>query len=150
MRGWRFNEETGSWEPPPTHVHPSSSSGKDTLGGFQRANLAAALTNSQLDRVTGVPVSETMAFPGSVVGITVASGDARTAGSATFTVFKNGSSVGLSAALDATNTQYAYATQATGLDTFVAGDRLDIRVTTTADWAPTTADVNASVIVEFS
>lgn len=64
---------------------------------------------------------------GSVVGISVAGDAARTAGAVTFEVYINGAATGLSVTIDGTNTQYHYATQASGLDTYAAGDRIDIR-----------------------
>lgn len=120
------------------------------LAGFGEDNLAASLTNSQLYRnVQGIEaqIPLVMSHEGAIVGLAVASSEARTAGTATFEVYKNGAATGLTAVLDATDTQYASSTQAASLDTFVAGDRLDVRVTTDGSWAPTTADVEAVVSV---
>jgi hypothetical protein len=86
---------------------------------------------------------------GSVVGISVACTEARTAGTATFTVFHNGATTGFGVTIDATNPQYNSATQASGLDTFAANGRLDVRVTTTALWAPTSADCEATITVQY-
>jgi len=120
------------------------------LTGFGEDNLAASLTNSQLFRnVQGIeaqiPVVVTRA--GAIVGLAVAASEVRTAGTATFEVFLNGVATGLTAVLDATDTQYAFATQADTADPFVAGDRIDIRVTTDGTWAPTTVDVDCSVVI---
>ena len=118
--------------------------------GFGEDNLAASLTDSQLYRnVQGVAlqVPVVVSHSGDIIGVTVASSEARTAGTATFEVFKNGTGTGLSVVLDGTDTQYAAAAQATGLDTFASGDRLDVRVTTDGSWAPTTADVEASIVI---
>lgn len=124
--------------------------GAGFLVGFGEDNLAAALTDSQLYRQiqtvqAQIPVTATHA--GSVIGVSVASSEARTAGTATFEVFKNGTGTGLTCILNGTDTQYASAVQATGVDTFVAGDRLDVRVSTDGSWTPTTADVEAAITV---
>jgi hypothetical protein len=88
-----------------------------------------------------------MSHEGSIVGIAVASSEARTAGTATFEVYKNGSTTGLTTVLDGTDPQFASSAQAGSLDTFIVGDRLDVRVTTDGSWAPVTADVEAAISV---
>lgn len=125
-----------------------SGGGSSLVEGFGEDNLAASLTNSQLYRnVQGIEAQLPVVMPraGSIIGLSIASSEARTAGTATFEVYKNGAATGLTAVLDGTDTQYAYAVQAASLDTFVAGDRLDVRVTTDGTWAPTTADVEAVI-----
>lgn len=120
------------------------------MSGFGEDNLAASLTNSQLYRnVQGIQFQTPIvtSHSGDIVGLTVASSEARTAGTATFEIYKNGTGIGLTVVLDATNPQYVAASQAAALDTFVSGDRLDVRVTTDGSWAPTTADVEASIVI---
>lgn len=129
----------------------SGAGGQAYLTGFGEDNLAANLTNSQLYRNTqGVEtqIPTVTTHSGDIVGIAVASSEARSAGTATFEVFKNGTGTGLTTVLDGTDTQYASASQALGLDTFVAGNQLDIRVTTDGSWAPTTAEVEAVIVIE--
>lgn len=121
--------------------------GKDSIYGWYDVDLADALTNDQMTRSVGV-LGVTMAYPGSIVAIMVNSTEARTAGTATFEVFKNGTGIGLTAVLDGTNTTKKVTTQAFATDTFVAGDVLDIRVTTSG-WTPTTADVEAGLVVQY-
>lgn len=121
--------------------------GKDSVYGFYDVDLADAQSAAQLTRSVGV-LGVPMAYPGSVVAIMVNSTEARTAGTATFEVFKNGTGIGLTAVLDGTNTTKKVTTQAFGTDTFVAGDVLDIRVTTSS-WTPTTADVEAGFVVQY-
>lgn len=75
-----------------------------------------------------------------VVGISVRSSAARTAGSVTVEGAKNGTGVGLSATLDATNTQSHYARQRRGADRGVAGDRVGALISSPS-WTPVTADV---------
>lgn len=128
-------------------------SGRTTIAGFHRENLADSLTASQLERSlsgaldAALPVVVTHA--GSIVGISVASTEARTASTATFEVYKNGAATGLTCVLDGTNTQYAFAVQAIDLDAVAAGDRLDVRVTTTGTWTPITADVEATIVLQY-
>jgi hypothetical protein len=120
------------------------------ISGFGEDNLAASLTNSQLYRVvqgvqSQIPVVASHA--GAVIGLSVASSEARTAGTATFEVYLDGVATGLQAVLDATDTQYAYAVQGGTADPYDAGAQLDVRVTTDGSWTPTTADVEAAIIV---
>ncbi len=130
----------------------SGGTGKAVIAGFTEDNLAASLTDSQLYRdvqSVDIQIPVVMSHSGHIVGVSVAASEVRTAGTATFEVFKNTVATGLTTVLDGTDTQYASSTQATSLDTFVADDRLDIRVTTDGSWAPTTADVEAAITVQF-
>lgn len=85
---------------------------------------------------------------GSITGVAVKSNDARTAGTLTVEVTKNGSGTGLTAVLDGTNTTFKATTQAKGSDTFAAGDELGVIITTDGSWAPTTADIRVCIEVE--
>lgn len=76
-----------------------------------------------------------------IVGISVRSSAARTAGTLTVDATVNGTATGLQAVLNATNTQTAYSTQRRESDTGSAGDRVGVKITTDASWAPTTADI---------
>lgn len=89
----------------------------------------------------------TMLRPGSITGVIVKSNAARIAGTLTVEVYKNGSAIGLTAVIDGTNTTFKATTQNVGDDTFVAGDEIGVRITTSADWSPTTADIQALVEV---
>ena len=127
-----------------------SGGGTALIEGFGEDNLAASLTNSQLYRnIQGIEAQlpVVMSRAGSIVGLSVASSEARTAGTATFEVYKDGTATGLTAVLNAIDTQYVDASQAASLDTFVAGNRLDVRVTTDGSWAPATADVEAVITI---
>jgi hypothetical protein len=118
------------------------------IGGWGRIDVAANLTDAQLVRDTGggtstLPVLVMRA--GSITGIWVAASTARTGGTLTVEVWKNGVATGLTAVLNATNTTYKTTTQLPELDTIAAGDRLDIRITTDASWTPATADIEAGL-----
>ena len=90
-----------------------------------------------------------MPYAGSIIGISVASNEARSAGTLTVDATKDGTATGLQAVLDDDPNQYAYATQAKDTDTFTAGQRIGVKITTDGDWAPTTADIVVTVIVEM-
>jgi hypothetical protein len=90
-----------------------------------------------------------------VTAVVVTSTEARTAGTLTVTVFKNtglagaaGSTIGLTAVLDGTNTSRKATTQAKDTDTFAAGDELYAVVTTDASWAPITGDIRVALDFE--
>lgn len=116
---------------------------------FMQANVAATQTAVAID-VLGLAgnTEYVMAFPGSIIGISIAANAARSAGTLTVDATKNGTVTGLQAVLDGTNTQYHYASQDAESDVFVAGDRLGVKITTTGAWAPTTADIVVTVIVQ--
>lgn len=87
---------------------------------------------------------------GSILGIAVKSNAARTAGTLTVEVYKNGSTAtGLQAQLNGTDTQFASGYQKRGADNFAAGDYLQVKITTDGSWAPTTADIRAMIEVEM-
>lgn len=75
-----------------------------------------------------------------VVGISVVSSEARTAGTLTVDVTIDGTVTGLQAILDATNTTRDTGTQARGSDVASAGARIGVKLTT-ASWTPVTADI---------
>jgi hypothetical protein len=90
-----------------------------------------------------------MPLAGSVVGIIVYTNEARTAGTLTVEATINGTGTGLTAVLDGTNTTTKLTTQAIGADTFTAGQRLGVKITT-ASWTPTTADIDVSLLVTLA
>lgn len=126
------------------------------ITGFSN-DIDGVSTNTQCWRVAGrmgspqtnqIPV--VMDRAGSVVGISVALDQARTAGTLTVKAFIDGTDTGLSAVVDGTNTQYSYATQAAGLDTFAAGGRVDVRATNSS-FAPAAGnEFEATVVVQYS
>jgi len=91
-----------------------------------------------------------MPYAGSVIAISIASNDARTAGTLTVDVTVDGAATGLQAVLDDDPTTYAYTVQAKDTDTFTAGQRLGVDITTDAAWEPdATPDIVVVVIVEM-
>lgn len=81
-----------------------------------------------------------------IVGISIASSEARTAGTLTVDATIDGTVTGLQAALDATNTTRDTGTQVRGSDVGSAGSRVGVKLTT-ASWTPVTADVAVTVWV---
>ena len=83
---------------------------------------------------------------GSIVGLVTRFSEAITAGSVTLTVRVNGAPGTLAAtSVGGTGTQV---TQAPGVDTYAAGDLLDIAITTDGAFAPITTDVEAYLQVQ--
>src|SRR5690349_6166330 len=122
--------------------------GGATAHRFIDSNLAASLTSSAMAIPGDSALTQiTMPFSGSIVAISVACENARAAGTATFKPTINGTeSSTLSAVLNGTNTQYAYGTQAAGIDSFAAGQRVGVKVTTDGSWAAgTTPSVDVEV-----
>lgn len=118
---------------------------------FFQDNVAASQSDVALLVAGSGTVSEvTMPFAGSVTGISIASNEARTADTLTVDATINGTASGLQATLDGDNTTYHYTTQAKDVDTFSAGDRLGVDITTGGSWAPVTADIIVVVYVSFN
>lgn len=123
-----------------------------SIDGWYQDNVAASQTNVELTRATGRWAA---VRAGSVIGVLVISSEARTAGTLTVTVYKNtglagaaGSSIGLTAVLDGTNTSRKATTQAKDTDAFAVGDELYPVVTTDGSWLPVTADIRVVLLVE--
>ena len=92
-----------------------------------------------------------MPFNGIVRGICISGSGARTAGTATFQVFRNGSYIGggaSDAVIGATSTQFVCSS--TGAAVVNAGDILDVRVTTTVAWLPVNLYFTAQIVYEFT
>lgn len=85
---------------------------------------------------------------GSVIGITVYSNEARSAGTLTVEVTIDGVGTGLTAVLDVTNPSLKVTTQAKDTDQFTAGQRIGATLTTDGTWAPVTADITVVVLIE--
>jgi hypothetical protein len=119
------------------------------VDGFFQNAVPANQTNVRLARHGGAAPAVWIApRNGWVHDIWVFSDAARTTGTLTLTLFKNGVALGATTAvLNAVNTTY----KLTQVDNFVLpfnpGDQLDLRVTT-ATWAPTTANILAGMEVE--
>lgn len=118
----------------------------DNTGGTSTANnqllVCVDRPNSTFDAIT--VTDEIMPWDFELVGISVTSNAARTAGTLTVDATIDGTVTGLQAALDGTNTTRDTGVQARGTDVGVAGSRLGVKLTTSS-WTPTTADIVATV-----
>ena len=118
--------------------------------GFSRQNVAASLSAVALNIQGSSDNTEyVMPYAGSIIGISIAANAARSAGTLTVDATIDGSVTGLQAILNASNTQYHYGTQAKDSDAFTAGQRVGVKITTDASWAPTTADIVVTIFVEM-
>lgn len=114
------------------------------------ADAQAAVAMNVLEVVGGTTIlgvtEYVMPFDFEIVGISVTSNEARTAGTLTADATIDGTVTGLQAILDATNTTRDSGTQARGTDAGVAGQRVGVKLTT-ASWTPVTADLVVTVWV---
>jgi len=141
----QFMESVGATPGWTTLVHADWT----VLADWFQDNVAASQSAVALLRPnsrTEVP----MPTGGSVIGIVVFTNDARTAGTLTVDATIDGTVTGLTAVLDGTNTTTKATTQAVDLDTFTAGQRIGVKITTDGSWAPTTADIDVAVLVALT
>lgn len=121
---------------------------RSTIDGWFQDNAAASQSAVPLGRGnarTEVPAPA----PGHVLAVAVHSNAARSAGTLTIEPTVNGVPVGPSAVLDGTNTTDDQGDVIFGVAPFVAGDLLGAVVTTAGTWAPTTADIDVSLLVAY-
>lgn len=127
-------------------VLTAAAKSRQTVDGFYANAVAASVTAQVLTRNGAAgPQAHLPVQSGSVTGVAVYSDAAVAAGTLTVEVFVNGVGTGLTAELNTTDTQLKIATQAAGIDTFVGGDRIDIRFTTNPAFLPITANIIASL-----
>jgi hypothetical protein len=106
-------------------------------GAVADAQSAVAMTYA--DGIADV-TEFTMPWEYEIVGISITSDIARTAGTITVDATVNGTATGLQAVLDGTNTLRKATTQARGSDVGAAGSRIGVKLTS-ASWTPVTNDV---------
>ena len=136
---------------------PSSTTGVPTAAGKSIVNrvaltgftdASANTRQSYRPMVAGADAQMGIRMPwaGKVVGLSILTTTARTAGTSVWTVNKNGAATAVTATLDGTNT-ISHSTTG-GTDTFVAGDILDVRHTDTT-YTPAGVIIEATVFVEY-
>ena len=116
---------------------------------FFQANVAATQSEVALKEATNQNTGLTMPFSGEVIAVTATLSAAATAGTATVSATIGGT-------ID-TDTSCAVTTQ-TGKSTivprdkatFVAGDVLGVKITTSGTWDATTADLTVTVLVALA
>lgn len=112
------------------------------LSGWGQSNVAASQSEVQLSRY-GVAWQAPLILPfgGSVIGLLVGLSAARTAGSLTMQVFLDGSASGLEVVIDGDSPLTIEDTASPGEYPFEAGEKVTVRISTSSDWAPASADV---------
>jgi hypothetical protein len=120
---------------------------------WYQQNVAASQSSVALN-LLGTTDNSEVVYPqtGRVIGISVSSNAARTAGTLTVSPVVNGTaSTTLSVSLDGTNTQYNSALQgsAQNINDFTANQSIGVEITTDGSWAPTTADIVVNLFVDF-
>lgn len=118
---------------------------------FYQDNVTASQSGVALSNGLGSVQDYVMPASGFVVGVGVYSNADRTAGQLQLSPRVNGSPLAVVGQLDAVNvnTHVIWAPRSL-LYYFAAGSRVGLEITTDASWAPITADINASVYVEFT
>lgn len=125
---------------------------------FYQDNVTASQTDVILSSLSGTQKTIIMPYSGSILAIGVVSNADWTAGTFSVEVFKQTGTLnasltntksGLAATLDTTNKMRNYTVQAKDIDTFSAGDRIGVMITTNGSWTPVTADILVTVIVEI-
>lgn len=122
---------------------------KVALGPWVETNIATSITTATaqlLSEVAGM-AEISMPYAGSIVGISAAFSANITASTCRVCVSKNGTTV-FSAINSATGVRVISGTQNKDVDTFVVGDRLGVKLVTTATFAPTTLEGVFTVWVE--
>lgn len=114
-----------------------------TQGAVADAQSAVAMT--VVDAVAK-STEYVMPFEYEIVGISIVSDSARTAGTLTVDATINGTVTGVQGVLNGTNTLRHYSTNQRSADAGAAGSRVGVKLTT-ASWTPVTADVVVMVWV---
>jgi hypothetical protein len=117
-------------------------------------NVAASQSNVDLSALVSTSFDTFKAIrDGSIVGLSTALTEAITdvtADSLIVAVTVNGATGTLQISHSSgTNPSGGQATQATGIDTFSAGDELGVELTTLGTFAPTTTDLEAAIELQF-
>lgn len=122
---------------------------RQTLGPWCKTNITTSLTTATAQALAEVAGMTELAMtrPGSVVGVAACLSANITASTLRVCVSKNGTTF-FSAVNAATGVRTITGTQNKGTDTFVAGDRIGIKLVTTATYAPTTLEGVFTVQIE--
>jgi hypothetical protein len=115
-------------------------------------NLAASASATQL--YVSIPGSAAVAsqqgyvfpFRGSIIGLSFRANASVSAGSATFTVYKEAVAMP-NTKIDWSSGSDSYVSFPEGTYGFVAGEELDVRVSTTSAYSPTTTDIMVCLFV---
>lgn len=116
---------------------------RHTYEGWYADNVVAGTTAQVLNRLSGVAQGRWLQLMrgGHVTGVGLYCNAAGTAGTMTATLYLNNVAQALVAQVDRVNTQQHIGSANVGEYPFSALTPLDVRITTSADWAPTTIDI---------
>lgn len=119
------------------------------VDGWRRTDVAAGLSGAVVNRFGG-SADGGLILPVEVYvrGLMVSLNAARTAGTLAAVVYVAGVATELRGEFGAENTLYSYTTSMTVLA--AAGQVIDIRLTTSGDWAPASADLFAALVIEIA
>ncbi len=118
------------------------------MGGWGQANVSQSQTNVTLQRYgASVHAPLILPFAGSITSLMVSTTAARTNGSLTVTVYVAGAATALAATIDDVNTLTVEERAQVGEYTYEAGEQVTLRITTTSNWTPTSADVLVAIEV---
>lgn len=132
-------------------LNPSSVGGmRVLLGPWVETNIATSITTATAQALAEVAGMTEICMPraGSIIGISACLSANITAGTLRVCASKNGTTV-FSAVNSATGVRVIYGTQAKDTDTFSAGDRIGVKLATSATLAPTTTEGVFVVEVEM-
>lgn len=120
---------------------------------FSHPNAAASWTDQEIYRHGGGDTALlylVAPFAGSLIGLSVRTEGARTAGTLTAGWSKNGALQTLTTDIDGTDTQKSYASQVPQTETFDAGDEIGAMVTTDGTWAAgSTPSVQVDLLLSY-
>lgn len=140
----------GNLTPQPLVMQPGTVSGVGVAGRYAlpeqwvQNNVPAAQADVLLSQQvsTNFPNDTKMIRAGSLLGFSTRLTEPITAGTLTIEITLNGAGTGFTLVHTAgANPSGGEATQAAGLDPFVAGGLVGVRITTTADFLPITTDI---------
>ncbi len=118
------------------------------LGPWFQDNAAANQSAVALLLEGGNRAETVMVRAGALIGVTLYLNAVLISGSIAAEVTLDGTGTGLTATIN-TGVALATTTQTAGADTFTAGQRIGVKLTTSADWAATTTDLTVGVLVDL-
>lgn len=117
---------------------------------FFQNNVAASQSGVVLDAGLGAISEHVMSLTGHIIAASIFSNDERTAGELSVSPTIDGTELDDELVLDATDTEEATIEIEKSLSSFfLSGQRIGAKITTDSSWAPTTADIIVSIMVQF-
>ena len=125
---------------------------------FTKSNIdtGASATNSYFTLASGVGTMAAMPYAGSVIGLSVSANANVTTATVAFGVHNGGtgyaqaSSLGVTLTTAAGSSNVGYASVRPGVLTFAAGDKIGVNYASATNYAATTIDYDALMVVCFN